>query len=480
MPLDLYLIFKMTKLFLTLSLFGFLSLHAQDSSPWTLQKCISYALENNTNVQQNILQGEIAKNNLKQSKLSRIPTVNGNGNHNYNIGRTIDPFTNSFNNTTIQSNSFSISSGVLLYGGSQVNNTIKQNRSAIEANEAGSAVIRNQIALSVSSTFLQIIQAEENLKLARSQNEITKSQLERAQILFQNGATNQSTVLNLKAQSANDVVNIINAENAIQIGYNTLMNLMQYPLDQPLKINADMAISEPQQLTESVREIYESALQNLPEVRQAQALIDQSKYSEKVAGARLQPTISAYGNVNTVYSQSGKSISFGDTSFIPIGYTENTLETVLVPNVETNYVDKAFGNQLSDNLGQQVGFSIAVPLFNGYRNRTVVENAKMNTKISELNLQSTKNQLRNDVTNAYTNLKVAQSRYEANIQNANAQKLNFEFSQKRFDAGAMNSVDLLTAKNQWSQAQMQLLNSKYEWVFRTLIINFYKGKELSL
>jgi outer membrane protein len=167
----------MTKLILTVSLLGVLSLNAQELSPWTLQKCITYALENNTSIQQNTLQGEIAKNNLKQSKLSRIPTLSGNGNHNYNIGRTIDPFTNTFNNTTIQSNSFSFSSNVLLYAGSQVNNTIKQSRSAIEANEAGTAVIRNQIALSVSSTFLQIIQAEENLKLAKSQNEITKNQL---------------------------------------------------------------------------------------------------------------------------------------------------------------------------------------------------------------------------------------------------------------------------------------------------------------
>ncbi|MDG1725120.1 MAG: TolC family protein, partial [Bacteroidia bacterium] len=106
----------MNKLFLAISLVSFMSINAQEPSEWTLQKCIAYALENNTNIQQNILQGEIAKNNLKQSKLSRIPTLNGSGNHNYNIGRTIDPFTNSFNNTSIQSNSFSISSGLLLYG----------------------------------------------------------------------------------------------------------------------------------------------------------------------------------------------------------------------------------------------------------------------------------------------------------------------------------------------------------------------------
>ena len=162
---------------------------------------------------------------------------------------------------------------------------------------------------------------EENLKLARSQNEITKSQLDRAQILLKNGATNRSTVLNLQAQSANDLVNIINAENAIQIGYNTLMNLMQYPLDQPLVINADIAINEPNNLSESVKDIYELALQNLPEIKQAEALITQNQYGEKVAESRLQPSISAYGNINTVYSQSGKSVNFGDTSFVPIGFT---------------------------------------------------------------------------------------------------------------------------------------------------------------
>jgi outer membrane protein len=142
--------------------------------------------------------------------------------------------------------------------------------------------------------------------------------------------------------------------------------------------------------------------------------------------------------------------------------------------------DKAFGNQLSDNLGQQVGLSLSVPIFNGYRSRTAVENAKVTSKINELNLENTKNQLRNDVTTAYTNLKAARSRYKAAKLSEEAQRLNFEFAQKRFEAGASNNVDLLTAKNQWSQAQTQLLNAKYEYVFRSLIINFYKGQELKL
>jgi len=121
-----------------------------------------------------------------------------------------------------------------------------------------------------------------------------------------------------------------------------------------------------------------------------------------------------------------------------------------------------------------------MPIFNGYRSRAALENAKLNTQITELGLENTKNQLRNDVTTAFTNLKAAKSRYEAALSNQEAQQLNFDFSQKRFEAGVMGSYELVTAKNQWGTAQIQVLNAKYEYVFRALIIDFYKGKQLQL
>jgi len=471
----------MHKAIFTFFLFFTFSLSAQTAEKWSLQKCVDYALEHNTSIQQNMLQGEILTNNLNQSKLSRIPTLSGSGNHNYNIGRTIDPFTNTFDNTTIQSNSFSLSSGVLLYGGSQVNNLIKQGKVASDANAKNTEVIRNQIALSVATTYLQIVQAEENLKVAAEQEKLTGSQLERALLLEKSGATNQSNTLILKAQSASDQVAIVNAENAIQIAYNTLINLMQLPLDQSIEIALMDISSLPEAPTESVADIYELALSNLPEIQQAELQIRQSALGEKIAGAGLQPTLSAYGNVNTVYSQSGKTIEgTGNFDIVPIGITQNTGDVVVRPVEINNINDNPFGSQLTDNLGQQVGVSLSVPIFNGYRNRTALENAKINTKISELGLENTKNQLRNDVTTAYTNLKAAKSRYEAALLSVEAQQLSFDFSQKRFDAGVMNSVDLLTAKNLWNQAQVQALNAKYEYVFRTLIIDFYKGNQLKL
>lgn len=471
----------MHKAILALLLFVGLSTSAQTNEMWSLQKCIDYALEHNTTIQQGELQGDILENNLNQAKMSRLPTLNGSGNHNYNIGRTIDPFTNTFSTTTIQSNSFSLSGGILLYGGSQVNNRIKQGEVAHDANDKSTDAMRNQIALSVATTYLQIIQAEENLKIAEAQKELTQTQLERAKKLEESGAANQSNYLMLQAQAASDQVAIVNAQNAIQIGYNTLMNLMQYPLDTPLKIQPMDIATLPETPLENVSEIYTLALSNMPEVQQAELQIAQSMLGEKIAGASLQPTLSAYGNVNTVYSQSGKDYTVtNDFDLVTIGYTKISQEAVLQPQPIILSQDKTFGNQLADNLGQQVGLSLSVPIFNGYRNRTAWQNAKLNTTISELNLETTKNQLRNDVTTAYTNLKAAKSRYEAAQYNEEAQRLNYNFSQKRFDAGVLNGVDLMTAKNAWNQAQLNLLNAKYEYVFRSLIIDFYKGKQLQL
>ena len=145
-------------LFSGLALVSFFLVNAQEK--WSLEKCVNYALENNITIKQSQLQGQVLENNLVQSKYSRIPTLNGSASHNYNIGRTIDPFTNTFENQSVQSNVFSLSSGVLLYGGNQVNNQIKQSQIALEANEQGVEVAKNQISLLVSQAYLQIIQAD--------------------------------------------------------------------------------------------------------------------------------------------------------------------------------------------------------------------------------------------------------------------------------------------------------------------------------
>jgi outer membrane protein len=460
------------------TIFSMLALHAQEK--WNLEQCINYALENNITIKQSEIQGEILSNNLQQSKFSRLPNLNASGSHNYNIGRTIDPFTNTFENQSIQSNVFSLNSGVVLYGGNQVNNQIKQSKLALAANNQGIEVAQNQISLLVAQAFLQIVQAEENLKTAEAQLELTKEQLNQAEKRVNSGASDRSIVFNLNAQKANDRVQVINAQNSIQLAYNQMLNLLQIDNETPFEIERVKITSVPNMPSESVADIYRIALASLPEIKQAELTIQQNEMGEKLASASLLPRLTAFGNINTVFSESGRSVDITGYTPVLVGVTENSQEQVFGLQPQFDYQTIPFGTQLSDNLGQSFGLSLNIPIFNGMRNSVSVKNAELNTQISELNLLNTKNQLRSDVTTAYTNLKTAKTSYDAALESGEAQRLNYEFASKRFESGMMNSVDLLNAKNQWFASQINTINAKYEYVFRNLIIEFYKGNELKL
>ena len=454
---------------------------AQNSLKWDLQKCIDYALENNITIKQQSVQTEILSNNLYQSKFNRLPNLSGSANQNYNIGRSIDPFTNTFSTSTIQSNSFTLGSGMTLFAGNRINNTIKMNEVAVAANEEGVAATRNQIANSVALAYLQIIMAEENLKTAESQSELTKQQLDRANVMVDAGVANESVSLNLKAQLANDRVQIVNAQNQIQLAYNSMINLLQLDLDQPFEVELITLNTTPELPTESVAEVYELALINLPEIRQSELNVVQAELNTRVANSNYFPTLSAYANLNSVYSDRVVTTQpDGTFDVVPIGVVTNTQEEVvtLVPNVDA--IQKPFSDQVKDNFGQTVGVSLQIPIFNNMRTKTAVENARLNEEIASFSKDMVLNQLRSDITTAYTSMTAAKSRYDASLISENAQKTNYDFSQKRFEGGLINSVDLLNAKNAWFQSQIQLTNAKYDYVFRKMVIDFYKGEQLKL
>ncbi|MBR9860626.1 TolC family protein [bacterium] len=451
---------------------------AQNDTAWDLQFCIEYALEHNLTIQQAEKQVEIQENNLSQSKYSRYPTLNASSNLNFNIGRSIDPFTNTFENQTIASNSFSLTSGITLYSGNRINSTIKMNEAAYRASKYGKDVAVNQIKLAVVSAYLQIVQSEESLKNAESQKEITESQLERSKKLYKAGNVDQGAVLNLQAQLANDQVQIVTAQNQVQIAYNNMANLLQVPIDQDFRIKVININEIPEMPLESIATIYAQALSLLPEIQQSELQMEQAKFNQNVAQSAFLPTVSAYGNVNTVYSESAVQPISGQINFRTIGLVSGTGQEVVT--AVPVYQEIPYSSQLSDNLGQTVGVSVSIPILNGGRNATNFQNAKLNYEIAEIQLENSKNTLRSDITTAYTNLMAAKSRYTAAVSSEEAQRKNYEYSQKRFDAGLLNSTELLNAKNNWFMAQTLLVNAKYEYVFRNLLIKFYQGESLQL
>ena len=456
-------------------------LYSSAQSPkWSLQQCLDYALEHNTGMQRSEIQAEILSNNLKQSKMNRLPSVSASASHNYNIGYSIDPFTNTFTPQRIQSNTFSINFGVTLFSANRVTNGIKAMELQEESGELGVEIVKNQTRWSVVFAFLNIVVAEKNLEIIQAQENLSKEQLELAQKRVEAGADNQSSVLGLRSQLASDQLQVVQAKNQVQTAYLNMINLLQLDNETEFEIEIPRINNLPEMPLESLVDIYNTALTLMPELEQAEVNQRSSVLDYKIRKAALYPTLSAYGNLNTLYSESGGEYITDGVELVTIGYVPSSQEEVVSLLPVNRYRSKSYSEQLRDNIGQSIGLSLSVPVFNNYRTATDAQNAKLNMKINELNTLEVKNQLRSDVTTAYTNLLAGKSSYDAALLNLEAQRLNYEFAQQRFDAGLLNATDLLMAKNLWTQAQISVLQAKYEYIVRHMVIEFYKGNTITL
>lgn len=445
-----------------------------------LKQCISIARSKNISIRQAELNLENGQIQLNQSKANRLPNLNASAGHTYNFGRSIDPFTNQFNNQSIQSNNFSLSSGVVLFNGFQIKNSIKQNEQGLAVNMKDLEVLQNNIGLTASTLYVQILLNEELLKNSQLQKELTAEQLKRAKSLFEAGNVSGSTVVNLEAQLASDENQIVSAKNIIRNSYAQLAALIQEQDYNQLKIEKPSSIKLPDYKAPTLDEIIKKALENMPEISRDKLRTEQMLTGIEIARGAYYPRLTMFANLNTVYSESRKERYDIGSTFLPIGIVEGTNQNVLSPVPTYKLRTTAFGTQVTDNFGQSIGLSLSVPIFNNYRVRNNIASGEILYRQRELTLENTRINLKNDIISAYANFENAQSSRISAIENEKAQKLNFEFINDRFEAGLLNSVELLTAKNQWAMAQNNLVRAEFEFLFRKLILDFYQGIPLSI
>lgn len=436
---------------------------------------------NNLDVRQSILSNESSGIDKKQSRANLLPSFSANAGQNYQFGRTIDRFTNQFSNQTIRSNNFSISGSMILFNGLQNQNNIRQQDALEKASDENIQNIRNQIALSISNAFLQIIQADENIKNARFQMESTTQRISRAQKMVDAGTADLSSLLSLKAQLANEQLNLVTAENSRNTALLNLKVLMQMPAEQDLDLVTPAISGDLVSNALNVGELYSVALHNMPQIKAAVLQSEAAGFQHKMSKGNFSPTVSLFGSISTVYSQSAKTISgFQPAGNQIIGYTQNGNENVLQPIFNYQLSTINFNKQLSDNLGQSAGVSLSWNLFSGFQVHNQVQKAKINQQISELNLLKAKSTLLNEINAALNAYNAAKARYDASVNNVEAQKLSLDYVQKRFDAGVSTSFDFIQSKNNFLQAQSNETQARYELVFRGLILEFYKGNPIIL
>jgi outer membrane protein len=447
---------------------------------WTLQQCIKHALQHNISLKQQALTTEINKNNTLQSKANVLPNINLGAAHTYNFGQTIDRFTNTFANTMVLSQNFYGSTNVLLWNGFSQFNNIKANEFNYLSSVENLKQTQNDISLSVANAFINLAFAEELIKISENQLNLSKEQLERTKKLIAAGSLAKSYEYDLLAQVATDESNYINYTNNYQIAKLNLVQIMNLDSSLTFEINLPkFEIDENNILTSDVNSIYETALKNQPNIKGATYQIQSAEKNLLAAKGRISPSINLSGSIGTGYSGLAKEITSVNSSTQTIGMTTSG-DYVIGPTFEPNYRNKSFSDQFKDNVNKSIGVSINIPVFNGLQTHTAIQNAKINALNTKLTSDLVKQNLYKTIVQAHTNAKAALKKFIANQTNLNAANESFKFVQQKFDAGTLNAFDYSNAKNRVFVAESNLLQAKFDYIFKLKVLDFYQGKELTL
>lgn len=453
--------------------------HSQDSSGLSLQQCIDLALKNNIGVKQSALLTERTNIAFQQARANVLPNLNGNAGFGWNQGRTIDPFTNTYINQQLSSSSIGLNSNVVLFSGLQLHNAIKQTALAFEASQKELEQAKNTLTVNVMLTYLQILNGEDLLAIAKNQAEVTRKQVERMQVLVREGAVGQFQLSDLSGQLAGEELNIINSESSLQITRLSLCQLMNIPMNSVLKLKRGDLQTPAGSYELAAEKIYQTALTDFAAIKATDLRVKSFDKQVKVAQSRFFPTLSFGANIGSNYSSAalqsipGAVVEANTGQYVRVNGTQYD---VFKQDQNFSFKKVNYFRQIDNNLGNYYGFQLQVPLFNQFFVRNQVKSAKIDLKNVQLENESIKLTLRQNIETAYLNMAANFERYKKLTSQVNDFDISFKAAEIRFNTGVINSAEYLIVKNNLDRARTNLITASYEYILRTKILDFYQGK----
>ncbi len=447
----------------------------------TLKQAVETGIANNLEVQQNGLLVKTSEINWKQSKLNLLPDLNGSVDNGINQGRSIDPFTNGYINQNVSFSSYGLSSGVILFNGLLLQNTIKQNSLSYQASKMDWQQAKDNITINIILAYLQVLTNEDLLAQARNQEDLTTKQVERLEILNNDGAIVPSLLSDLKGQLATDQLTIVNTQNTLETARISLCQLMNVPYYKSMTLERLDTDTFADQYEDVPDKIYQTALERFALVKAVELRKRSAEKGVSVARGALFPTLSLNGNLNTNYSNAARNDVFINTTDI------TSTDYVVVNGTQTPVIRKqdnftsqkiGYGKQLNGNLFSTISLNLQIPIFNALFARNRVKLAKITLKNTQLIESSTKTELQQNIEQAYVNMTSARDRYKIILGQVSAYTESFRAADIRFNSGVGTSIDYTTAKNNVDRANINLINAKYDAVLRSKILDYYQGKNL--
>lgn len=454
--------------------------HAQVK--WTLEACVNQAIEKSLQIQSGMLAVKSADINAAQATHARYPSLNAATNVGWNFGRTIDPTRNEFVTETFFNNGVSLSSSALVYNGNRINNTIKQAGLENRASSQDLEQLKRDVALNVATLYLNILFAKESIVNAQKQITQTRSQqsLLEKQIVVGNRPENDR--MELEAQLAANEQTLVDAENQLSIGILNLKQLLRISPDDPFDIVVPSELApttDPDLL--SYNSLLSSAMATQPGVVAREWRWKSAILGEKIAASQLYPSLAVGGSLRSNYSNRGFRIAGYETQVLNQSVYINGQEvTVGFPQSIPQFEQTPYVNQFRDNLSYGVFVNMSIPIYNNYSARLGVQRARINQESALLNFEQAKESLKITVGQALNDAKAAKARFKAAEKSKIAQTNLYSNSLKRFDSGGMNTFELTRLKTQLESAEINFLIARYEYIFRTRVLDFYLGKGITL
>jgi len=441
--------------FLTLLFFSVFS-QAQ-SKKWTLEECVNYAIENNISIKQSELDTKSAAIEKSTAIGNFLPTLNINGSHSWNIGLNQNITTGLLQNQTTQFTSAGLSSNVDIYSGMQNQNRLRRANLTLLASKYQLSKMKDDISLNIANAFLQILFNKENLKVQIEQLSNNEKQLQRSQELVNAGAVPRGDLLDIKATVASNSQAIVRAENTLLISKLSLAQLLQIENFKDFDIvEVNYPVTESATLLQTPAAIYAKAKDERVELKIAKTNLEIAERDVKIAKGAYQPSVQGFYSLSTRAGYTDRVV------FDPSGN----------PSLEPPF---SVLRQFDINKGHSFGFQLNIPVLNGLATKNNVARSKIALDRSKIALNQQELDLERNIYTAFTDAKGAMKSYEAAITTLEARQEAYNYAKEKFAVGMFNAFDLNQSQSLFVNAQSEVVRTKYDYIFRVKVIEYYFG-----
>lgn len=434
--------------FVTIAVLSASSAMAQKQ--WNLKQCIEYAIEHNLTIKQQEAAKDESAVDLNTAKWSRLPDLNGSASHSFNFGRSLQ-MDNTYQQLNTQNTGLNLSTSIPLFTGMQIPNQIALSKLNLKAAVEDLNKAKEDISIQVTSAYLQVLFNEELAKVAHEQVALSEEMLKQKTAFFKVGKASEAELYEAKSRAAQDQLSAVQADNEYRLALLDLSQLLELPTPEGFGI-VSPSIDEDKDFSilTSPADIYSEALLIKPSIKAAQYRVEGAQKSIRIAQSGYYPQLSL-----------GAGIA---TSYYNVSGRENG----------------NFGSQLRDNFSQYIGLSLNIPIFNRFSTRNQVRKARIQQTTLNWQLEDAKKALYKEIQQAYYNAVNAESKFESSRTADEAAKASFNLMKEKYANGKATSTEFNEARTNWLKAVSDRIQAKYDYLFRTKILDFYKGVPLTL